>query len=182
MLERLRGVSRDEAERAALGVAERALALVSIREAARIALYAALPEELPSRPLFDALGASGKLRLLPRVRGEDLEFAPAGDWGELRAGRFGVLEPPAEVAPVALGSEDVVIVPGLAFDAAGGRLGRGRGYYDRAFAARAAAPLLIGAAYALQRVERVPRDSRDRRVDAIVTERGAHACEFRGRA
>jgi 5-formyltetrahydrofolate cyclo-ligase len=174
MRARLRALAPEEAERAAGEVAERVLALPEVRRAPRVALYAALVGELPSRPLFDALGAARKLRLLPRTRGAALEFAPADDWEGLVPGGFGVLEPPVGVPAVALGPDDVAVVPGLAFDRAGRRLGRGRGYFDRAFGAAAPAPFLLGAAFALQIVERVPSDSRDRRVDAIVTERGAH--------
>ena len=85
-----------------------------------------------------------------------------------------MLEPPSGAA-VRPAAGDVVVVPGVAFDRAGGRLGRGRGYYDRAFpVGEADAPRLVGFAYAVQLVEHVPCDSRDRRVDAIVTEEGVH--------
>ena len=71
------------------------------------------------------------------------------------------------------GPGDVVIAPGVAFDAEGWRLGWGGGHYDRAFPPEAAeAPLLFGLAFELQVVESVPHGSRDRRMDAIVTERG----------
>jgi 5-formyltetrahydrofolate cyclo-ligase len=65
----------------------------------------------------------------------------------------------------------VVIVPGLAFDAAGRRLGRGAGHYDRAFpAGRQGAPLLVGVGYAFQLVDEVPAGPHDRRMDVVVTE------------
>jgi 5-formyltetrahydrofolate cyclo-ligase len=68
-----------------------------------------------------------------------------------------------------------VLVPGVAFDRAGGRLGRGAGYYDRAFPVSApSAPLLIGVAYEIQRVDRLPLVETDRRMDAVVTERALH--------
>ena len=68
---------------------------------------------------------------------------------------------------------DAVVVPGLAFDATGSRLGRGRGYYDRRFPVGSqGAPCLVGFGYDFQVVERVPVDESDRRLDAIVTELG----------
>ena len=179
MLEQLRALPPEAARAAGKSVAERVLALPEVQAAERVALYAALPDELPTRPLFEALGTAGKVRLLPRVRGEELEFRRVDSWGALRRAGLGVLEPPPEAAALALTAGDVVLVPGVAFDAAGNRLGRGRGYYDRAFAESGGAPLRVGLAYALQRVERVPCDSRDRRVDAIVTERGLHRVEER---
>jgi 5-formyltetrahydrofolate cyclo-ligase len=69
----------------------------------------------------------------------------------------------------------VFLVPLLAFDAHGYRLGYGGGYYDRTLAARRAsgrAPLAIGIAYAGQQVEAVPHDEHDQRLDAVATERG----------
>ena len=67
----------------------------------------------------------------------------------------------------------MVLVPGLAFDDGGGRLGRGMGYYDRSFEGCVrGAPWLLGFAFAFQIVERVPMESLDRRVDGVVTEVG----------
>lgn len=140
--------------------------------AARVALYAALPDELPTRPLFEVLRAGGCQVLLPRCGDRILDFARVGAWSLLREGRYGLLEPPAELGAEALGPDDAVLVPGVAFDPAGHRLGQGGGWYDRSFPVGSRAPRLIGAGFALQVVEAVPHDSRDRQVDAIVTERG----------
>jgi 5-formyltetrahydrofolate cyclo-ligase len=171
-----RAVSARAAARAAASIADRLLAEPALRRAARVALYAALPDEVPTRPLFDALAALGAARLFPRVtRAEVLEFAPVADWGELRLGRYGVPEPPPQAAAVELAEGDLVLVPGVAFDRAGNRLGRGRGCYDRTFPAGASgSPLLVGIAYELQLVARVPHGPGDRRMHAVVTERGLH--------
>lgn len=124
------------------------------------------------RPLFDALRSLGQEPLLPRIRGQSLEFAPVHASAGLQRGRFRVFQPQWGVSAQHLRPGDVVVLPGLAFDRAGNRLGRGGGFYDRAFGGQGSAPLLIGAGYAFQLVSRVPHGSRDRRVDAIVTERG----------
>jgi 5-formyltetrahydrofolate cyclo-ligase len=142
------------------------------RSADRIGLYAALPDEPPTESLFQAVARDGRPRLLPRVRVDrQLEFALVERWEDLRPGRYGVLEPAPEVPAVALLAGDLVLVPGIAFDAAGARLGRGGGFYDRTFpTGRAGGPLLYGIAYELQIVDEVPHDSHDRRMNAIVTE------------
>jgi 5-formyltetrahydrofolate cyclo-ligase len=153
-------------------IAERLLAEPAVRRARRIALYAALADEVPSRPLFDALrGLSGSL-LFPRVQdARVLVFASVSDWSALRPGRYGVLEPPASAAAIEPGEGDLVLVPGVAFDRAGNRLGRGQGFYDRAFPHTAVrSPLLMGVAYAIQLLESVPHTAADRRMDAVVTE------------
>ncbi len=173
MAERRAAVTPAAAGDAARAVADHLLADPRVCAAARVALYAALPDELPTRPLFEALGMLGRPRLLPRIRGGEMEFAAVESWQELRPGVFGVLEPPEDRLPVEPAPGDVVIVPGVAFDACGQRLGRGKAYYDRAFSGpRRDLPLLIGAGYEVQIVPAVPHDSRDRSMDAIVTERG----------
>jgi 5-formyltetrahydrofolate cyclo-ligase len=69
------------------------------------------------------------------------------------------------------------VVPGVAFDPAGYRLGHGKGYYDRAFAAELGdSPTLVGFGYEFQIVEAVPHDQRDRQMDAIVTDQKVRDC------
>ena len=144
----------------------------SLADAGRVLLYAALPDELPTRPLYEYLRARGVEVLLPRCETHCLAFAPVGRWDELEVGRYGILEPPAgTVALSRLGSDTRIVVPGLAFDGAGNRLGQGGGWYDRTFASRDPSGL-IGIGFALQVVDTVPAGSRDRGVGAILTESG----------
>lgn len=169
---RARRAAQTSREHAAAGVAVaiRLLRDVDLARRERWALYASLPDELSTRPLFDLLRARGRVTLLPRIRGPQLEFARVREWGDLRGGPHGILQPPVATPESRLRPDDVVVLPGLAFDPGGHRLGRGRGYYDRAFGAFGGSPLRIGVGHAWQILERVPHDSRDRRVDAIVTE------------
>jgi 5-formyltetrahydrofolate cyclo-ligase len=148
------------------------------RRAQRIALYAALPYELPTRPLFDVVVEKIGAALLPRtVDPLGLEFFAVACWDDLRPGAFGVLEPGNDGAAVRLMPGDLVVVPGVAFDEDGYRLGHGKGYYDRAFAAELGdAPTLLGFGYEFQIVDAVPHDHRDRQMDAIVTDRKIRDC------
>jgi 5-formyltetrahydrofolate cyclo-ligase len=146
-----------------------------VQRAAHVALYAALPDELPTRLLFEGLVEAGVPVLLPRTTGDRaLVFCRVERWSDLEAsGRHRVLEPPEGSLRVQPAQGDVVMVPGVAFDADGWRLGRGAGYYDRAFPPDGdEPPLLFGLAYAFQLVRSLPHGSRDRRMDVIVTERG----------
>jgi len=154
---------------AGVAVAARVEALDAFARAGRVALYAALPDELPTRPLFEAVRRHGKSALFPRLAGERLEFAPVERWEELRPGRYGVLEPPPGAAGAGWG--DLVLVPGVAFDRTGHRLGRGGGTYDRTFAEAGEGVVLIGVAYEFQLVDEVPHGPGDRRLHAVVTER-----------
>jgi len=137
-----------------------------------VALYAALPDEVSTRPLFDELIRLGRRCLFPRMLPTGrLAFVRVEHIGDLRPARHGIAEPPPGPAE-SLGDADVVIVPGIAFDRAGTRLGRGGGYYDRTFSVTdSTSPRLIGASYADRIVDSLPCDSHDRAMDAIVTER-----------
>lgn len=159
----------ERAAAAAESVARRVLALPAVAAAERVGLYAALPDELPTGPLLEALRQLRKPTLFPRCgRDGRLEFAPAAHFEDLRAGRYGVAEPVA--AAVALSDRDCVVVPGVAFDRHGGRLGRGRAWYDRTFPAASPTPTLVGVGYAFQCVDAVPVTAEDRRLDAVVTD------------
>jgi 5-formyltetrahydrofolate cyclo-ligase len=156
-------------ERARIGeaVAARVLASARFAEARRVAGYVSLDDEVPTAMLLHAVLASGRPLLLPCAHPEGrLEFVAVSELATLRPGRFGVREPPPS-APSRLGSGDLVLVPGVAFDRHGGRLGRGAGLYDRSLSG---AGLVVGIAYAFQLVDEVPMADHDRRVDAVVTE------------
>ncbi len=167
-----RSLTPAAAAAAAAACASHLLADARLRRARRVALYAALPDELQTRPLFEGLREHGIERLLPRPCPKGgLAFVSVERWEELTPGRYGVPEPPAEAPAAALGRGDWLLVPGLAFDAEGWRLGRGGGAYDRLLAA-GVGPRRVGLCYAFQLVGHVPHDSHDRPVDAVVTERG----------
>lgn len=139
----------------------------------RVALFASLPDEIPTAPIFEALRRAGRIPLLPRLRGDGaLEFAPVACAETLRRGPVGVLEPPASAPAAALGPGDLALVPGLGFDRAGRRLGRGGGGYDRTFPVGAPAPLLVGLSFALQQREAIPVEAHDRPMDLLLSERG----------
>jgi len=178
-MSRLRkAVTPADSAQAGLAAARALMDLELVGRAKRIALYAALPYEIPTRSLFDAVVSRAGAALLPRVTHPvGLEFFAVEAWEDLRPGGFGVLEPRSDGCAVRLTSGDLVVVPGVAFDAEGYRLGHGKGYYDRAFATEFVdAPTLVGFAYEFQIVDAVPHDHRDRRMDAIVTERKVRDC------
>jgi len=169
---RRRAVTPEEARRAARAVAARLAGIPPFAAAERVGLYAGLADELPTRPLFDLVCARGKTALLPRCLPEArLEFVPLARWEALVPGRHGVPEPVG--AASALGPRDLVVVPGVAFDRGGHRLGRGQAYYDRTFPpGRAGVPRLVGVGYAFQVVDAVPAAAHDRSVDGVVTDEG----------
>jgi len=150
---------------------------ISLRAGARIALYAALPEELDTSPLLAWAHSRGHETYLPRIvdrRRCLMKFCRIDT--VLAPGPHGIREPGGErcLAPRWL---DAVFLPLVGFDVRGARLGMGRGYYDRALAFRHTrrvwrGPLLVGLAYGFQRVPHLDDRPHDVHLDAIVTERG----------
>ncbi|RVT96423.1 5-formyltetrahydrofolate cyclo-ligase [Rhodovarius crocodyli] len=136
---------------------------------ARVGGFWPMGEEIDIRPLMQALHARGCTILLPRTtpRGQPLEFREWHPGAVMEAGRFGTHFP----AHGAAGEPDWFLVPLLAFDARGYRLGYGGGYYDRTLA-RAGHARRIGVAYAGQQVESVPVGAHDMPLHAVATEAG----------
>ena len=135
--------------------------------------YWPLPDEVDVRPLIDRLVAEGRTVVLPKVTGDEtMELRRYTSQADLCEGAFHILEPVGEPF-VDYEQIDVALVPGVAFDAAGHRLGRGRGYYDRFLAEHLAprtshlAPRLIGVCFPFQRVAVVPVDAHDVVLDQI---------------
>ncbi len=173
MLQRRAELDPVEAEPAGRRVSQLVIATPEFAAASRVALYAALEDELPSRFCFDAVLSSGREALLPRMEtGQRLSFRVVDCWEALVPGRFGILEPDSAAPAALLEAGDLVLVPGVAFDREGHRLGRGTGYYDSSLAVGSNAPVCFGLGFEFQVVEAVPHGSRDVRMDAIVTERG----------
>ena len=136
-----------------------------------LAGYVAARGELDPAPVLTAAATGGATVALPRVASEAprLRFHRA-DAGPLAPGRFGLREPAATAPEISLDELDVVIVPGLAFDDEGRRLGFGGGYYDSVFATSGKRPALIGFCYDFQIVARCPAGEGDVPVDVVVTE------------
>jgi 5-formyltetrahydrofolate cyclo-ligase len=136
-----------------------------------VAGYWQMRSEVDIRPALAALSKRGLATALPAVVDDELAFRSWTPWEPVVPGGFGTLIPPADrevLNPVLL------LVPLAAFDRRGGRIGYGKGYYDRALVRLGAAIpglVAIGVAYGAQEVEEVPLEPWDRRLDLIVTEK-----------
>lgn len=141
---------------------------------ADVALFASLGGELTTAPLFTAVRARGLACVLPRVAGDDLVFhrvPPELLAADLPKSRFGVPEPLEAWPAVPLSACALIVVPGVAFDRRGGRLGYGRGFYDRALGRmrREKRTPAVAVCMDFQVIETVPMDPSDERIDALVT-------------
>ncbi|MEE1612758.1 5-formyltetrahydrofolate cyclo-ligase [Microvirga sp. CF3016] len=154
---------------AARRIAEQALGLPDLRDITPVGAYWPIRSEVDPRPLMEALLARGQDVALSQILHPHLSWRLWQPGDVLVKGGFGVREPgpdAPEVFPKAL------LVPLVAFDRRGGRIGYGKGHFDRAIAAlEAQHPVLtIGLAYAVQEIDEVPVESHDRLLDVIITE------------
>ena len=146
--------------------------LPELRRAGTVLLYAASGQEADPGGLLPTLLARGVRTLYPRVRGAHLELVDARDLRALQLGYRGIAEPVGRAVDPAV--VDVALVPGVAFDLRGGRLGQGGGHYDRLLAALPSTAVRVGLCFACQVVTRVPREPHDAAVDLLVTDRVTH--------
>lgn len=145
------------------------IALHQYKNAANVALYWPMAEEIDIRPVIADMLGSGRKVFLPRVikKPRQLEFCPyTGDPDSLAPGPFGLREP--RTAPVEVDTIGVVFVPGLAFDLHGHRLGYGTGFYDRFLKTTQATR--IGVAFDIQTIDILPIAEHDVAMNLIVTE------------
>ena len=179
---RRRAVPAAERNASARLVAHHADCWLRLRPSWRIALYAALPEELDTTPLIELARARGCSLYLPRIDrhslGRKMQFVAMND--RQRSNRLGIAEPEGSQI---IGARwlDVVFLPLVGFDSRGVRLGTGGGYYDRAFAFRRwrkvwHTPQLVGLAYSFQQLEAIIPAAHDVLLDAVVTEKGVIRC------
>lgn len=164
------GLDPDTRAQRSAAVRDRLMALDVYRAAGTVHLFVPFGSELDTRPLLTELWAREARAVLPRVAPDrQLEHLIVRSWDELEPGAYGIPEPVAACPAVDPGQVDLICVPGVAFDAQGGRLGYGGGFYDN-FLGACPAPR-VALAFDLQIVEAVPREAHDLKVDTIVTER-----------
>ncbi|MDD5261047.1 MAG: 5-formyltetrahydrofolate cyclo-ligase [Methylacidiphilales bacterium] len=134
-----------------------------------VLFYSALPSEPNLSTLALQALEEGKKCVFPKVQGPNLELYPVAALCDLKRGAYGILEP-EDAGAEKVSCVDLALVPGLAFDRRGFRLGRGKGYYDRLLPGLGGAA--AGCCFDLQRVDRLPVLGHDARLDGLATELG----------
>ena len=169
------GTARNRLSVAELGELGRGLAEVvtshpDVRRAATVTAYVSVGTEPPTGALLEALSALGKRVILPVVlRGMDLDWGTWRGSDSLVPARYGLLEPVDRLGLDAIGTADVVLVPGQAVSMSGARLGQGGGCYDRALARVPVGTPVVCLLYDDEVGRDVPVDEHDRSVTDAVT-------------
>lgn len=153
---------RDFGERIAGRVGE-----LPLKDVRVVAGYWPIRDEADVRPLLAALAARGYDLALPRIEGRELSFHAWKEGAAVELNSYGIAEPGPSGKPL---KPDLILVPLLAFDAGGHRLGYGGGFYDRTLSRHIA--IAVGIAYAGQEVQELYREPHDRALDMVLTENG----------
>lgn len=151
---------------AAHRVFEAVNSMAAFKMANKILLYHALPDELSTAEFFDLMGDTKEF-FLPRVNGLNLEILPYSK-SRLHLGAFRIEEPDGDDT-VSIDDIDMVIVPAVAYDRRGNRVGRGKGYYDRLL--ETAKALTVGICYDFQLFDEIDIEEHDIPVDFVVADR-----------
>lgn len=171
----LASTTTEERQRLSLAILNKVAATRAFVNARTVLAYYSLDDELDTHAFLNLMCQKNKEILpqkeilLPRVDGDSLTLHPFHNESDLTLGAYGIMEP--HTPPITDYSlVDLVIVPGMAFDSEGNRLGRGRGYYDRLFSKSLRADVVkIGVCYPFQMVESVPHLPLDIKMDTVFS-------------
>jgi 5-formyltetrahydrofolate cyclo-ligase len=175
--QQVRALSPTERNSCSERLCERLRGLTVWQRATTVLLFAPLVDEPDITPLLEEALSSGRKVAMPRFDAGAQIYQAASLAGrhELEPGRFGALEPIAGCPSISLKQLDFILVPGIAFDLVGRRLGRGKGFYDRLLAEVLGHK--CGVAFDVQIVAELPEEPHDVRVDSILTPTRWHSCQ-----
>jgi len=173
LLQQLRQQREEERRRRSKAIWRKVARLTAFRKAATVCCYAALSYEVQTRGMIEAMLARGKRVVVPVAQPKQKKLwlcEIRNPSTELKPGTHGVPEPAKGIKrPVQLKKVDLVLVPGVAFDRKGRRLGHGHGYFDRFLARLPKQTPSIGLAYRFQLLDRLPVSAHDRAVGRVLT-------------
>lgn len=164
-------LSPEEVNKTSKEITKNLLRLRRFRNARRVALYFPIENEVNTEGIFRSAREFSKEIYFPCIEDSLLEFRRVSDLDELEPGSFGIPEPSRDSAKVEIMDIDLVIIPGVAFDRFGRRLGYGGGYYDRVLV-KIDNKRRIGLAYNFQVLDSIPVEAGDEEVGLVVTEAG----------
>ena len=163
--------SKEENRKKSKEIKERLFGLKEFRDAGRVLFYVSYSGEVFTHEMIKQALKDKKV-VLPISNKHDntLSLSIIKSWDDLEIGSYGILEPKKEcIKDVQIDDIDLIIVPGVAFDLNGNRMGHGKGYYDKLLEKTKA--ITVGLAFEFQLVEKIPTELHDKPVDIIITEK-----------
>lgn len=177
MLARRRALSSAEWQESSRLAQQNLLSLEEFRQAACIALYSPARNETDTAAILAAAHGAGKRVLFPAVCGEEMVLRQVEGVACLGPGCFGILEPCFTGVDHGADEADLIVVPGVAFDLTGHRIGFGKGFYDRFLEQPGRKAHLVGLCHDFQLIgEAIPAEGHDIRMEIIVTDKRIIRC------
>ena len=171
LLARRRAMDQATWHTASASAQQRLSELELFQRAACIALYSPIQQEVDTELLFATARSARKRVLYPLVCDNILQFREVTETGQRTTGAFGILEPCRLSEDHTLETVDLIVVPGVAFDLQGHRIGFGKGYYDRCLSQFPKHGILVGLCHDFQLLEQIPAEGHDIRMEYIVTDK-----------
>ena len=170
IVQRLATQTKEDRRRKSEAIWRKLARLAVFRRAKTVLCYVALPYEVDTWSFLQRMLEQGKRVVVPRVQGGRLALSEVRDLTrDLAPGAFGVWEPkPATTHPVSPKALDVALVPGLAFDRRGHRLGHGWGYFDRLLSRVPATTRTVGLCFRFQLLDHLPTSPHDHAVQTVL--------------
>ncbi|MHC1697815.1 MAG: 5-formyltetrahydrofolate cyclo-ligase [Geobacteraceae bacterium] len=171
MLARRKSLSPEEFRSASLCIQKAFLDTDNFKRARSVLVYSPINHEVDTALIVHVALDSGKKVFFPSVDGAELCFCEVQDLASLKEGAFGIMEPCVTGTVCAPEEMDVLVVPGVAFDLKGHRIGYGKGYYDKAVHRLEGYGKLVGICYDFQLVDEIFAEGHDVKMDLIITEK-----------
>lgn len=176
MLARRKALSPAERHEKSAQILKEVLSLSEYQTSHTVMVYLDFRDEVETTELAEQILRDGKMLLIPFCKPESTELIPCDIFNlssDLQPGMWGIREPhPEKVKPISPKEIDLVVVPGVAFDLQGNRIGFGKGYYDRFLPQLRQDAIAIGVAFSCQLLEEIPAESYDYKMSLLITENG----------
>jgi 5-formyltetrahydrofolate cyclo-ligase len=171
MLANRRSLSEKESRSASLSIQHSFLETQEYQRARGMVVYASIHKEVDTEEIVRAALKSGKKVAFPAVVHHGLVFREVTEISSMKRGAFGIMEPCSTDRTFGLDEADVVVLPGIAFDLKGHRIGYGKGYYDKTLHRLEGQGRLVGLCYDFQLVEKIAGEPHDVKMDLIISEK-----------
>lgn len=153
-------------------IIEKVCALPNYQKANVVLIYMGFGSEIETQTLCERILADAKVAVLPRVdrTSQSLILHVVRNMSELATSKWGIREPRSDAPSMPINAIEFMLMPGVAFDRSGNRLGYGRGYYDQLLSTASPALARVAAGFSCQIVDAVPAGPNDQKIDMIITE------------
>lgn len=172
--EKRRALLPDLAGEKSLALTRKLLELKEFKDAQSVLFYVSTPEEVSTHLAIQESLVLGKKVFVPKIIDETLALCPLSSFKDLKPGEFGILEPCETPNPAHPADIDLIVIPGVAFDRKGNRLGQGKGYYDRLL--KETRGFKVGLAFDEQLADELPVEDHDVPLDLLLTD--SHSFTF----